>query len=223
MSDSFNRLLRLAQKTKSTLVAYDKTGDEHFVVMGIDDFESLHDKKQIDPVVPPIDPNQIDPGDFDCEEDPEPEVEDDVASDAAILDQLNHDIATWRTRREQEEQSNKIENITSDEMDNTSDEVEPDVANPIKIEESEADTEATPVNNLTDKPRAVTRSSWTPLGQVLAKAYPNLKPQPSTEINYDPITDARNPILPTTSLEDEPAGVEEPLEDDPIFLEEPVE
>ncbi len=89
MSNPFERLLRLSQKTKSTLIAYDRHGEEHFVIMGIDDFESLHDGKES--FKDPVHPHHPHP--------PEPkfDVTDDVASDALLLEKLNRDIANWRS------------------------------------------------------------------------------------------------------------------------------
>ncbi len=224
---NFERLLTLAQKTKSSLIAYDRHGDEHFVIVGIDDFESLHGINQTPkPLVHP----------------PEPEfdVTDDVASDALLLEKINRDIANWRSSHEQKEHKNAMATMVEElDHDGQESEISETVPTPKfervdeniveevpkedfkEISESKESVESIP------KPQPG-NSPWTPFGQVLAKTYPQFKKPVDIssevgEIKYDQITEPRIPILPATGLDDETVGSEEPLADDPVFLEEPVE
>lgn len=240
MPHPFERLLQLSQKTKSTLIAYDRHGEEHFVVMGIDDFESLHEGKH-----PPKDPKDpIHPPHL-----PEPElgVTDDVASDALLLEKLNRDIANWRSVHEQTEHKNSMENMAGELDEHELDSETSESSETLEFsgaDETETAVEEVVIENFNSnvapepeieesvkpvvKPPQAGNSSWTPLGSVLAKVYPKFQPEAtasdvSSEINYDPITEPRNPILPATNLGEEEIGPEEPLEDEPIFFEEPVE
>lgn len=189
--------------------------------MGIDDFESLHGGKH--PHQDPIHPHD--------QPKPERELNDDLASDALLLEKLNRDIASWRSTHEHEQEldSETLENEENLQAEESA--IEEIVKDNFK--QAQETEKVQPSAEPMPKPQPG-KSSWTPLGSVLAKVYPKLHPEvalnpsgvaskPLGDVNYDPITEPRNPILPATNLGEEEIGSEEPLEDEPIFFEEPVE
>lgn len=194
MNNNFDRLLKLAQKTKSTLVVYDREGEDHCVVLGIDEFEKmsgqishLPEKKDYQTPAPDIQESAPDP---------------DLESDEAVLEALNQKIAAWKASQPVPEP--EVPELSTDSVQEAPKEPEQPVPAPISSDLSNQNSTKS--------------SSWHRLGDVMANT---LKPK-MPEVRYEEIgePEVALPIKRTDEIEgfSEP----EPLDDEPLFLEEPI-
>lgn len=204
MNTNFDRIFKLAKKSQSRLVVFDKQENDHFVVLNIDDFESLLDGPA-DPkpllLTEPTPPVDSVPEVFSSEQ----VIDSDREQDALLLQKLNQQIAEWR----REEQKKAEADFTPEpELPLESELVQPEplsrpiqpITIPVKIE---------PEPEIQPK----TSGNWHKLGDVLAGSSLG-------KVSYEPL--GERGIKPTLVEESSEYAEPEPLNDDPVFLEEPL-
>lgn len=207
MNSSFDRLFNLAQKTGNNLIVYDRHGDQHFVIMDIDEYENILDIDSSDPVGPVDHLNAAE------------DVSDEL-SDAQLFEKINHDIAVWRARHEQAESQSRENELAKELSEDTFDPFIEDHthndswhrAGEVLQKFTERMPAPSSVNSEIDQAASlVTPSIQEPVIQPLSQDTPTLIASPTQPV----------PFLPHEELETE-AG--EGLDDEePIFFEEPVE
>ncbi len=215
MNNNFDRLLKLSQKTKSTLVVYDRDGGEHCVILSIDEFEKMSGQAPTDTEKTaeekgfqvPVSVLQ------------QPVIDQDLESDEAVLEALNQKIASWRAAQPVPEPDESCLNTDSVQetpipeestVDHAPEEPTQSIAVPV--------VSASTAQTLTPATTSNKSSSWHRLGDVMAET---LKPK-MPEVRYEEIGEPEV-ALPVKQA-DELEGFSEPetLDDEPLFLEEPI-
>jgi hypothetical protein len=197
MQESFDRILRLAQKTNSRLIIFDKNTDQHLVVMGIDEFEQLsshdsHVKVRVQtPVSEPVDTE--------------------AAHEQALIEALNKEIAQWREKARQQEVAQNFDHLVSPNVP-TVPEVQQPLMPAVIIDEPLPSGVAEVTHADSVHLPATSPSSWHRLGDVMAryKTGDSIAAPTPTEVRYEAAPSAEGEAT-------------ESLDEDPIFLEEPVE
>lgn len=206
MNNNFDRLFKLAQKTKSTLVVYDRDGENHCVVLGIEQFEKMsepstnfsEEKTPAMPVVVEPEAKVIDP---------------DLKSDEAVLEALNQKIASWRASQAEVEITESSSNT-----DSVQEVPIPEESTIDHAPEEPAQSMAVPVIESSVSQSPAKSSSWHRLGDVMAQT---LKPK-MPEVRYEEIGEPEV-ALPVKQADDtETFSEPEALDDEPLFLEEPI-
>ena len=209
MNTNFDRVFKLAKKSNSRLVVFDKQEGEHFVVLGVDDFESLLDSPAAaKPALPPEPTRPVAP----APEVPSIEqiIDSDREQDALLLQKLNQQIADWRR---EEQKKVEVDFTPEPEVPQEPEPVRPEplpkptqpVTIPVKIEpEPEFKSQPQPV-----KPSG----SWHKLGDVMAGSS-------LAKVSYEPL--GEQGIKPVMAEETNEYAEPEPLNEDPVFLEEPL-
>lgn len=194
MNNNFDRLLKLAQKTKSTLVVYDREGEDHCVVLGIDEFEKmsgqtthLPKEKSHQSSAPAIQESIPDP---------------DLESDEVVLEALNQKIAEWKASQPVLEP--EVPALSTDAVQEV----------PVESEQSTPTPTLSELNNQ----HSTKSSSWHRLGDVMANT---LKPK-MPEVRYEEIGELEVALPVKRTDEIEGFSEPEPLDDEPLFLEEPI-
>lgn len=211
MNTNFDRIFSLAKKSKSRLVVFDKQEGEHFVVLGVDDFEALLDAPAASKPASSYEP-EIPPTPVVTKLAPEQVIDSDRDQDALLLQKLNQQIADWR-RDELEKAQNLAEAEAEDQakaeksvlleqkLEVQTKPIQP-VTIPVKIEpEPEAPVQPKSSGN------------WHKLGDVMASSS-------LAKVSYEPL--GEQGIKPITQEEVNEYAEPEPLNDDPVFLEEPL-
>ncbi len=201
MNNNFDRLFKLAQKTKSTLVVYDREGNDHCVVLGIEQFEKMSEQTSISPL------ETIAPA-------PKtPVIDLDLKTDEEILEALNEKISNWRASQPVSESEEPVLNT-----DSVQEVPVPEISTVDHEPEEPTQSIAVPVASPLVAQSPTKSSSWHRLGDVMAQT---LKPK-MPEVRYEEIGEPEV-ALPVTRT-DEPEVFSEPesLDDEPLFLEEPV-
>lgn len=216
MNTNFDRVFSLAKKSNSRLVVFDKQEGEHFVVLGIDDFESLlTDQKSVKteavPVLSSVPPSVSVPAITPVTEQT---IDSDLDQDARLLQKLNEQIADWRRselekisiQTEPEEESEiEIKPKSEPNLESLPRPVTQPVTIPVKIE-PEPELIAPPVSQKSS-------GSWHRLGDVIAESS-------LAKVSYEPL--GEQGIKPIISPEINEYAEPEPLNEDPVFLEEPL-
>ena len=209
MNNDFDRLFKLAQTTKSTLVVYDRVGENHCVVLGIDQFEKMSSKtstvvEEKNEETVPIAPKA-------------PVVDLDLKSDEAVLEALNQKIEAWRNTQVMVEPPKNELNTES-----VQDVPVPENSTFDHAPEEPTQSIALPVIDSSNKPTTIPHtssksSSWHRLGDVIAET---LKPK-MPEVRYEELGEPEV-ALPVTQVDGlESFSEPEALDDEPLFLEEP--
>lgn len=205
MNNNFDRLFALAQKTNSTLVVYDRDGENHCVVLGIEQFEKLsgdtnkipEEKVLKAPVVAQ----------------PEIAVDPDLKSDEAVIEALNQKIAEWRAAQLA---SQPVESSLNTDFAQEANLPEESTVLPVP-EEPTPQLAVTP-SDIPVSQSSAKSSSWHRLGDVMAHT---LKPK-MPEVRYEEIGEPEV-ALPVKQADDsENFSEPEALDDEPLFLEEPI-
>lgn len=207
MNNNFDRLFKLAQKTKSTLVVYDRAGEDHCVVLSIEQFEKMSEQA----IVLPEEKGHQTP----VLVEPKNTVDLDLKSDEAVLEALNQKIAAWRTAQLAAESVESSLNTDFAQEVPAPEESTFDHA-PEEPTQSVAVAVSTPQVPVSQSPAK--SSSWHRLGDVMAQT---LKPK-MPEVRYEEIGEPEV-ALPVKQADDTEAFSEpEALDDEPLFLEEPI-
>ncbi len=200
MNTNFDRIFSLAKKSNSRLVVFDKTEGDHFVVLGIDDFEGLlgnpstNNKPEPKPQLPAT------PAEVKAEPKTESEhfIDSTRAEDEALLQKLNEQIAEWR----RDELAKAAAAIEAPQEPVVELELPPEpVKKPVQPITIPVTVEPEP------------EEKWHKLGDVLAGSSLG-------KVSYEPL--GEQGIKPLIQEETVEYAEPEPLNDDPVFLEEPL-
>ncbi len=214
MNTNFDRLFQLAKKSKSPLVVLDKQTENQFVVLGIDDYESLLDQEPVAPssqkppvTVTPEPVATVSPVVM-VEQKNDPDRE----QDALLLQKINQQIADWRAEEQKKVVATEVQ-------------VEPVVVSepefapePLPEPLPEVVKSALPIVTqpvtipVKIVPESTKNSSWHKLGDVMAGNF--------TKVSYESL--GEQGLKPTVTEEVSEYAEPEPLNDDPVFLEEPL-
>ena len=208
MNTNFDRIFALAKKSQSRLVVFDKQENDHFVVLGIDDFESLLDSPtQAKPVLSSPEPKPlVEPKVFVSESEPEQIIDSDREQDAKLLQKLNQQIAEWRR-----EEQKKAEADFAPEPEESQ---EPEPVQPEPLPKSVTQPVTIPVK-IEPEPEIQVKQTgnWHKLGDVMANSS-------LAKVSYEPL--GEQGIKPVMAEESNEYAEPEPLNEDPVFLEEPL-